>query len=382
MLRAIDSSSGEIVILHALPLSEIKRLKRTGSFICPKCHEPVYARSGSRMVAHFAHHPKSRCNEKNGGEGEYHETGKWLIYESLKREGYQVLLEPYLKTLQQRPDMLLHYQNTWMAIEFQCARIPIRDIAYRTKNYQKKGIHPLWVIGANQLKRKGRELLQVSDFHKYMIHYHRQAYALYFFDPTLCSWITARSLWSNGERYVNANLEIMKMNSSFRFIHLFGTSPAVPHLTASSWLHYMTRQRRTYSPRTSSQELQWRQFLYLRNLHFSLIPSESMIPLKSQLFLPSRLKIWQSRFIIDVFSPTPIHQKIQTSTIPTPFTSPLLDHVTPNPAEEYLDLLEKLNFVKKGKDNHYYKLKEIAYPKGREEAEKRDRALVTQLLKM
>src|SRR5690625_6633327 len=86
----------------------------------------------------------------------YHEKGKLLLYQWLKSQQLHVELEPYLKEIKQQPDILLLLQGKIIAIEYQCARIPIRDIQRRNNGYKQRGIIPIWILGAKQFKRQGK----------------------------------------------------------------------------------------------------------------------------------------------------------------------------------------------------------------------------------
>src|SRR5699024_4341246 len=160
-------------------------------------NEKVIIRAGPQTIPHFFHYQKSECPSVEGGEGAYHEKGKLLLYHWLKKQHTNVFLEKHLPQINQQPDLLLltknkkntiKYQNTYVflekhlpqikqrpdlllltknkkiAIEYQCVRIPIKLLLKRNKGYQQLGIKPIWILGANQMKRMGQNSLKLDPF--------------------------------------------------------------------------------------------------------------------------------------------------------------------------------------------------------------------------
>ncbi len=57
-----------------------------------------------------------------------------------------VELEPFLKMLSQRPDILVTTQSESIPIEFQCSTIPVTDIESRSAGYRSIGMKPIWIL--------------------------------------------------------------------------------------------------------------------------------------------------------------------------------------------------------------------------------------------
>ncbi len=56
------------------------------------------------------------------------------------------MLEPYLKELSQRPDLLVTSDRRQVAIEFQCSTITHEKWLSRTLGYKKNAIQVLWLF--------------------------------------------------------------------------------------------------------------------------------------------------------------------------------------------------------------------------------------------
>ncbi|MDG3044070.1 competence protein CoiA family protein [Bacillus sp. B6(2022)] len=83
----------------------------------------------------------------------------------LTQLGYEPLLEKYVSNIQQRPDVTVAIENKSYAIEFQCANISWKELHKRTEGLRAAGLYPIWVIGANRLKRMAGQLFSFSSIH-------------------------------------------------------------------------------------------------------------------------------------------------------------------------------------------------------------------------
>ena len=117
-------------------------------YFCPGCNEKVFVKQGMKVVPHFSHYKHSDCQTFSEGESEEHIQGKLFLYNFLKPYVDSIEIEPYIRTLKQRPDLLLTYNNQKVAIEFQCSPISVKQIVKRSQGYQKSGILVLWIIGS------------------------------------------------------------------------------------------------------------------------------------------------------------------------------------------------------------------------------------------
>src|SRR5690625_2465352 len=141
MLQA-KTKFGKTVLLASLTKEE-REIARRQSFYCPTCKKRVIVKAGPKVIPHFAHYQATNCTA-SGGEGTYHEQGKLLLFQWLRRQRLAVQLEKYLPAINQRPDLLLTINQRQIAIEFQCSRVPSRQIRQRNQGYKQAGIIPLW----------------------------------------------------------------------------------------------------------------------------------------------------------------------------------------------------------------------------------------------
>jgi len=95
----------------------LQRYRRQMKFYCPQCLEQVQLKIGNYNIPHFAHFTKNQCSQLFAeGESKIHLQGKVQLYEWLQKHGHQVKLEPYLKELSQRPDLLVTLDKEQFAV--------------------------------------------------------------------------------------------------------------------------------------------------------------------------------------------------------------------------------------------------------------------------
>lgn len=103
------------------------------------------------------------------GESQEHLRGKQQLYGLLQQHVKKVELEPFLKMLSQRPDILVTTQSESIPIEFQCSTIPISAIESRSDGYRSSGMKPIWILHtpAKVIREPvGVGLFQLSKFHE------------------------------------------------------------------------------------------------------------------------------------------------------------------------------------------------------------------------
>lgn len=131
----------------------LQRYRRQMKFFCPQCLEPVQLKVGQHNIPHFSHFAKKHCPQLFAeGESKLHLQGKMQLFEWLTKHGYQVELEPFLKQLAQRPDLLITINDRHYAIEFQCSTISHEKWQQRTAGYEKNDIQVIWLFQTPQSK--------------------------------------------------------------------------------------------------------------------------------------------------------------------------------------------------------------------------------------
>lgn len=142
---------------------------------------------GQIMIPHFAHQKKSNCQELfSEGETAAHLLGKYLLYEMFQKFRLTVQLEPYIKELSQRPDILVQHDHQRFAIEFQCSTIPIPQLESRTKGYLQANIMPIWILKTPKDKQPyndGIQQIKLSPFKQSFITYIQNHAHIMTFNP-------------------------------------------------------------------------------------------------------------------------------------------------------------------------------------------------------
>lgn len=119
-------------------------IKEDGPFYCIGCKKEVVLKKGRIKVHHFAHKPPFSCN-RGQGETEKHRECKEAIYKKL-------LMMPNVNNVDVEHDLgssvadiYAVINNVPVAIEVQRSILSVNEIIRRTKEYERLGIHVLWV---------------------------------------------------------------------------------------------------------------------------------------------------------------------------------------------------------------------------------------------
>lgn len=146
----------------------LRKWRQVEVFYCPQCRETLQLKVGEIMIPHFSHQAQANCLLAfSEGETKEHLQGKQQLYDFFVGQQKSVQLEPYLKKLVQRPDLLVELPNTSIPIEFQCSVIPIAQIRSRTLGYQKENMNPVWLLKTpHKLKKlpQGIQTFSISKF--------------------------------------------------------------------------------------------------------------------------------------------------------------------------------------------------------------------------
>ncbi|SFD38814.1 Competence protein CoiA-like family, contains a predicted nuclease domain [Lentibacillus persicus] len=388
MLQA-KTEYGKRVVLALFTKREIKALKQHTRFFCPACNEPVVAKAGSKITPHFAHNARSNCPARDGGEGPYHEKGKLLLYNWLKHQQLNVSLEEYLPQSGQRPDVLIRLQTKTIAVEYQCARITPDEIIERTRGYEKAGIIPIWILGANQFKRCNQNEIKVDTFLLHFIHQFSADFplTLYFFCPDTLSFITFQDLYLSTQRQGIGNVTIKKLNT-INFTNLFNKTFLSQKELLQNWLIKKRLMRTRPSRRAFGQELVWQQWLYINALNRDSLPAPIYLPVTGQYRMKTHPWDWQSRLCIEVIDRMRPHEPFSVKRC----MHLLRPHIRPshsfpliksslNPVYQYLKLLEELQVVQEISPHQFIKKESFVFYEHIEDALDGDNMLIAELMK-
>nr|WP_268873325.1 competence protein CoiA family protein [Secundilactobacillus odoratitofui] len=146
----LDQERGSsMLVAHSTQKRQVvaKKANRQARYYCPGCGSSVILKRGTKMIAHFAHRTKTKCQVFSEAESQTHLMGKWQLATYLGT--HRVKLEPYIASIQQRPDLMLYRDSSILAIEYQCATISVARLQSRTAGYRRVDIPVVWVLGPN-----------------------------------------------------------------------------------------------------------------------------------------------------------------------------------------------------------------------------------------
>jgi len=377
------NKQGDLVTLAMLPRKQIKMLRNKERFFCPECGEAVIVRAGTKIIPHFAHRSNVNCTNYARGEGVYHEQGKLLLYKWLLSQHISTELEPYLPDIRQRPDLFIRINQRKIAIEYQCARMPLEVIRKRNEGYQKANITPIWILGANQFKRIANYQLQVNSFTLQFLHQFSvdMPTCLYYFCPQQQTFCLVRDLVISKPNRAIATFHFTRI-SQMSFLDLFTENSLSNKKLYTLWKKEKKRFRLTRS-RAYGKELLWRNWLYEKKVPIDQLPSLVHLPIRSQHLFSVSPWNWQSRFLLDFFHPLPIGSSFSLSQIEQFLhrhiyhknTFPLLKN-NPSPIKEYIAYFIQLRIIDQIKPNQYVKRQDVRFYSHIEEALKGDDELL------
>ena len=181
MLIALTEQQQLFYLTSKLPPDELQRLKKQQSFFCPQCKEQLLLKAGQIKIPHFAHQKNSECDSLfSEGESAAHLLGKQHLFQLFTSLQLRPVLEPYLPQLQQRPDLLIAFNDRQYAIEFQCSPIAHPSFQLRTTGYLNAEITPIWILHTPE-KFKSPGIVKISINHtnaQFMKQYKKQKYLI------------------------------------------------------------------------------------------------------------------------------------------------------------------------------------------------------------
>lgn len=386
MLQA-KSEKGELIRLANHSTEEIAAYRKQTQFYCPTCYEKVLIKAGKVIIPHFAHQFNQKCPSREGGEGSYHEKGKYLLFEWLKSQGLDVQLEYYIKEIKQQPDLLLTLNQKYIAIEYQCARVPIEEIESRNRGYQRLGIIPIWILGANRFKRIQANKLKVDRFTQQFIHQFSEDHPLilFYFCPETLEFISFTGVTLSQASYALGSFNIKKLNE-ITFISILKPDPFSTETLYHLWKNEKKKFRLRYRKQTSGKERAWHQYIYLKKTHLEYLPSIVHIPLSHQFKMKSPPWDWQSRLYLEVIEPLEVGKTFTLKACEDILKHHIYQHdfllirSSTNPIEQYLHLLKKLEYIEEFSPKTYTKVIEIKKHVHVEASIRSDQAMMAKLI--
>jgi competence protein CoiA len=298
MLTALRKDGSTFHLYPRIKREELKQLRLTEDFICPECHEKVILKVGTKKMEHFAHLQRSHCIESYERESDFHLSGKIQLLQWLENQGIEAKLEPYIHQIHQRPDIGVFYRGRTYAVEFQCSTIPEQTFRKRTSGYLKMGMHPVWILGANRVKRKQRNKISLSQFDYLFIQKSsNQAYS--WFIPSYCplsnSFIFFTHITPVSTRNALCNIQIIPYQ---QFNIVSQLEPWNNKIYMADWRREMTNFKASLTLKGSYKHEFLAEF-YSHSLNVLCLPPFIGIPVEHSPLIESAPFIWQAYLYLD-----------------------------------------------------------------------------------
>lgn len=388
MVLQAKTLEGKLITLATLTRKELEKLKQEKKlFFCPTCGQQVIIKAGLQMIPHFAHKSIIACPSAEGGEGTYHEQGKLLLYQWFKAQGLLVQLEAFLPEINQRPDLLITVNNKRIAVEYQCARVPIEQIQHRNIGYKSAGITPIWIMGANRFKRQTSNHFKADQFTLQFLHKFSSIHplVLYYFCPGTLQFITIHDIYYTKNGQAAGKINGVKLNA-IRFTDMLKQQFFQPDEIYQLWKKEKRQFRLKIRNHLAGSELSWHQWLYLKGTHLESLPSIIHLPCPSAFWMKTPVWNWQSRLCLEVIDKLSIGSTFSLKTcefllrkqIRHPKYFPLISFAE-SPVEDYLQQLCSLDIIKQIPPNSYQKRNTLTFYNSIEEALKGDEHLMNAL---
>ncbi len=389
MLQA-KTEDGRSITLATMSRERIIALRDAGTlFYCSVCGKQVIMKVGFKVIAHFAHKTAVDCPSQKGGEGIYHEQGKLLLYQWFKRHNMEVELESFLPEIQQRPDILVTWNNRRIAIEYQCARVSVEKIRQRNYGYLSVGITPIWIVGATLFTRYQANSFRIDQFTRQLMHQYnpRMPPVLYYFCPYTSQLAILQDIFITKSTQAIGKIYISPLNNR-KFSDLFQLKSFTNAELQYLWRKEKYKFRQTQGIKPYGNELNWRRWLYSKGLHLENLPSIVHLPIASQYRMKTPLWNWQSKVCLEIIDPLPVEgvfsnaecQSLFFRQLYKPKQFPLISSQS-NPVQEYLSLLEQLEVIEEVSSGMYKKRQPISFYHHIEQAVQGDEQLVKELFR-
>ncbi len=385
MLTAVNSSGEVVSLFRSYTRAEAISLKEKGPYFCRECSESLLLKAGTKRIPHFAHHMHSRCPESYENESQYHLNGKIKLYNWLRQKGVSPVMEYYYHEIQQRADIGFIYKEQSFAIEFQCSPIS-EDLFYkRTQSYLQAGIIPIWIIGANKIKRIDHNRIALTSFnYLFLSLYERKSWEILAFCPNTMHFVFLKNPlpYSTKNTFVNLQIKPLKNLDLSTLLHLSNESSSI---SFQQWQSVIRKQKDFAAVRNSSFSKAMLAELYNHRISPSQLPSEIGLPVFHSPYISTPPLQWQTFLMMDVImkkktftisdAKTSFYKRVRSKSISVR-RFPLLDESEEFRAvEEYFSLLEHLYIISKTDQGGYFVSNKLIFPYSQNEQVQYDQSL-------
>ncbi|MGR6855530.1 competence protein CoiA family protein [Bacillus halotolerans] len=277
-------------VFHLIGRQRREQLKQT-RFFCPVCAEELDVKLGSQKAPHFAHKQNKSCTIDIEPESAYHLEGKRQLYVWLKTQKASPLLEPYVKEIKQRPDILAKVKGDTLAVEYQCATLAPDVFQKRTAGFKQAGMIPQWILGGSRLKRTSSSFYQLSAFHWQFINASPNS-DLLCYCPETHSFLRLSRMIPFYTTHFYCSVQTIPIRQAAAE-DLFCTEPD-SSFKHSDWTGAILRFRRK-THRFLSKDMNRIRLLFYekRQTPLSFLPTEVFVPVKKGAVFKSPVFVWQ-----------------------------------------------------------------------------------------
>lgn len=160
---AIDSSTGEMIVLARGDADFYREKSRADQLLCPVCEEPLIVRGSDKVNDHFAHH----SGASHGGETLQHILGKEVITQLVNRllKAQVAYQEETIEGTQRRADILVRTPKNLkdIDIEIEYERTQPEKRLERNRELLENNTATQWIFGSSRF-----ETIQSHDTYKSM----------------------------------------------------------------------------------------------------------------------------------------------------------------------------------------------------------------------
>ncbi|WP_096199061.1 competence protein CoiA [Bacillus sp. FJAT-45350] len=383
MLTAKLNYNEEISLVQPYTRESLEKLRSEGKFYCPVCKASLILKLGKLRHWHFAHERDNTCYIETEPETKYHLEGKLQLYHWLQAQGLDVWLEPYLKEIKQRPDLLVRRGKHRYAIEFQCSNISIDLLTKRTNSFINHGITPIWVLGANRLVRKSDSTVALRTLEWLTTRTLTKTYetpSILLYCSEQKSFIFLTDFFSTSSMKASATFTVFPQHQ-ISFDNLLNDSLISKKCLSKEKILTVKRHWRYSCPPFPSKTEKHMSQLYFQEQHYpTLFPCEAGWPTPYHYYLQTSPHLWQSWILLKFLHKRPISQ---------PFSYQLLEHAFLPMLEYglfkertflqlkgnvsfalkgYLSFLQKIDIIQIESKSHIIKKREVELPQHIEDA--------------
>ncbi|HWO77511.1 MAG TPA: competence protein CoiA family protein [Bacillus sp. (in: firmicutes)] len=352
------NQKGQIYSLLGKPREEIIRL-RQGIFFCPACKQKVQLKIGEINHPHFSHIQHHRCPFEWEPESKQHITGKFLMQTFFQQLGWNANLEVYLKSISQKPDLLIAKGSKQIAVEYQCSPLPLFRLQERVGGYRRFGIEQKWFFDSSLIQSQSSfNTIILSEFVISSLIWNAPYFQLWTLDLENRSFLlfhhilpfSQKKIFASQSLYSLLDRQSVKVTSPYEAI-------------IRSWKQARIKWLLTPNINKKLSDQQFYRFLYQQSVHRSLLPPFIGLPHLSLPYIKTPAPIWQAYVCLELYqllknqTAVPKNQlidmmkkRVHTGEIELRdflFTTPSLEI----PVQEYLQLLTDLHVFSE-KENH------------------------------